>query len=130
MSPPILEVAGKVAGPVILPTTTETVIATTAGLSTPGPGMTVRLLGTSHLTLGAGATGITMRIRRGVDTTGVVVGTADTLAEAASTTVQADVGGEDTPGEVAGQQYVMTAQQVAAAANGSALSGELIAQAF
>ena len=105
----------------------ETVCATMAGVSTDNAGATIVLDGTVDLTTGTGTTAITLRIRRGVDATGVLVGVAEVPPIAASTRGTFAIQAVDQPGEVAGQSYVLTAQQTggtgAGVINSAVLSG-------
>lgn len=112
-----------------LVTVAETVIATLAGISTNQPGQTVALKGQATVQSGGSTTGVTLRIRRdGI--AGAVVGEppADTLFGAAGTIETHDVYAEDSgAGEFSGRTYVLTAQQVGAAANGTVLTASLVA---
>jgi hypothetical protein len=120
----------EVSTDVPLVTTTETVVATLANLSTPNAGAKVILTGKAQVTTGTATTGLTPRIRRGVDITGTVVNEANVeqVEAVAGSTEGVDTMCEDTPGEVAGQSYVLTVQQAAATANGASLSADLSAQ--
>ncbi len=114
---------------VTLTTTTETVVCTLSNVAT-STGQTVRLLASTQVTTGTGATSLTVRLRRGATTAGPLIGAATTIQVTAGNTVAVPIGGEDAPGEVASQPYVLTAQQVAATANGSAVSSEIVALAW
>ncbi len=109
---------------------TETIIATLPGITVASAAPLIRLFGVLRMTTAALTTAVTLRIRRGTAITGALVGTADAVVEAASTLINLSTAGEDSPGEVAGQQYVLTAQATGPAANGSATFAELIAMAF
>jgi hypothetical protein len=113
------------AGPVSLVTTAETVIATLPGLSTHGPDDKIVLEGLASILAGTATTSVQLRIRRGTTAAGAQVGGTATLVLAAAATGTAGIQVDDTPGEVAGQQYVLTAQQVAATGNGSASGASL-----
>lgn len=104
-------------------TTTETVAVTVPGVSTPKPGVRVQVKGTLQVTTGGSTTGLTIRVRRGTAITDTLVGEANVtqVAAAAGSTEELTIMCEDTPGDVAGQSYVVTIQQTAAAANGSIL---------
>lgn len=100
-------------------TTAETIIATIAGVTTPRPGCKVVLFGSTQITIGTNATALTFRWRRGAAITDPLVGEAnvvqiDTAAGSSEDHVHSV---EDTPGEIAGQTYVLTVQQTAATAN-------------
>lgn len=114
---------------VTLTTTTEGSAVTSGGIST-SPGQTVRVLGTAIITTGTGTTTVTLRIRRGSGIAGTNVGTPTAATVTAGNTVTLTFGGEDSPGEVAGQQYSLTAQQAGATANGTVASCELWVQAY
>jgi hypothetical protein len=105
-------------------TTTETVVLTLPAVSTNGPGDTVSIQGIVDMTYGTGTTAVTVRVRRGTGITGTLVGTADPWNVTAGNTSEQTFAVEDTPGEVAGQAYVVTVQQTAATANGSVLHAE------
>lgn len=115
---------------VALTTTSETVIATLAGVTTPRPGMAVRLRGYYRITTGTGTTTVTTRIRRD-SIVGTVVGeaTPETISAAAGGTEAHDLEITDTvAGEIAGATYVLTAQQAGATGNGTAVNSRLEAE--
>lgn len=111
--------------PTALVTTAETVIATSLPISTRSASEQLTLTGWADITAGTGATGVILRIRRGTGTTGTLVSNATTQTLAAGNTLDFDLVVTDTPGEVAGQNYVLTAQQVAATANGNVTAASL-----
>lgn len=106
-----------------LVTTTETVILTISSVDTQRAGQKVQLSGTAQITTGGSTTGLTFRWRRGTAITDTLIGDANTVqvSAAAGSTEEHSHKAEDTPGDVAGQSYVLTVQQVAAAANGACL---------
>lgn len=106
-----------------LPAATETVVAAIAGLSTDGNADRIEVHGWAQCSDAAGVTNLTARVRRGVDTTGVLVGEANPIAAAASQVVQVDIDVIDAPGDVAGQGYVLTVTATGGAS--SAQQGEL-----
>lgn len=110
-------------------TTTETVVATLTGVTVPRPGSKVVLSGMAQVTTGGSTTALTPRIRRGSAITDTLVGeaTPNQVQAAAGSTETVTIDTEDTPGEVHNQTYVLTVQQTAAAANGSALQASLTA---
>lgn len=112
-----------------LVTTAETVVATLSGVSTPRPGIKVVISGWCQVTTGTATTALTPRIRRGTAITDTLVGeaNADQVQAAAGSTENADIMVEDSPGEVAGQSYVLTIQQTAATGNGSCIQASLTA---
>lgn len=105
-------------------TTTETVAATVAGVSTPRANVKVGLKATVQVTTGTNTTALTVRLRRGTAITDTLVGEANPVqvAAAAGSTEECTIMWEDAPGDVAGQSYVVTIQQTAASANGSILA--------
>lgn len=103
-------------------TTTETVALTMPAISTPGAGSQVTMEGELNMTAGTAATAVTVRVRRGTGITGTVVGESNPVTVAAGNTVPLPWQVVDTPGEVAGQAYVVTVQQTAATGNGTVLN--------
>jgi len=111
-----------------LVTTTETVVATVSGVNMPGPGRRINIAGWSQVTAGTGTTGITIRVRRGTDATGTLIGEGNpvTAGVANTQTSELDIETTDTPaGELANQSYVLTVQQVGASANGTMVQAKL-----
>jgi hypothetical protein len=108
-------------------TTAETVAGSVFVAAVPGPGARVRLIGDMTVTTGASTTALTPRWRRGIDATGVLVGEGNPVTAAAATNNDLSFNVTDTPGEVAGQTYVLTVQATAATANGTVLSASGIA---
>lgn len=107
-----------------LTTATEAVIATVPGVNTDGPSQVIRLIGWVTLLTAAGVTGITYRWRRG-SLTGTLVGEANSVNKAATTSYVDVHASDDTPGEVASQAYVLTA--TTAGGNGTAQAVEVVA---
>lgn len=107
-------------------TTTETIIATVTGVTTPRGGCKVQLFGMCQFTTGGSTTAVTLRWRRGATITDPVVGEANaTQIDAAAGSTNDEVYAcEDTPGDVASQTYVLTIQQTAAAADGTCVFSE------
>lgn len=105
----------------------ETVAATLAGVSPDTPGAVVTLDGTLDITSGLTVTAVTIRIRRGVDATGVLVGTPEVPPIAASTRGTFAIQAVDQPGEVVGQSYVLTVQQTGGTSAGTVNSAVLTA---
>lgn len=102
-------------------TTTETVVATVAGLSTRDGEEVVSLTGTVQVTIGTTGSAVTPRLRRGTTAAGTLVGEGNPVSGTAADTVTLTIQADDVPGEVAGQSYVLTVQQTAATADGTAL---------
>ena len=113
--------AKSIAADVTLVTTTETIVLTSDAM--PLPFITGKALIEAILSIipGADVTGVNIRIRRGTLVTSPVVGPVWThgggLGAGAQTTFLAGV--TDFLENVALAQYVVTAQQVAATANGA-----------
>ena len=115
---------------VAITTTVEKVVATLSGVSTPRTGIKIVLTGMAQVTTGGSTTALTVRVRRGTTITDTLVGEANPLqvAAAAGSTETLDIQVEDFPGEVAGQSYVLTVQQTAAAADGACVQASLKAE--
>ena len=131
MSPaPLAAASVTVTAPIVVTAAVETIIATlppfTPGSQTP----LIRLFATIRMATAALTTAVTLRIRRGTTTAGPVVGTSDAVTESASVNINMTTGGEDSPGDVAGVQYILTIQATGPAANGSCTFAELIAMSF
>ncbi len=109
---------------VTLTLATEVVIMTLPGVNTENPSQTVRVFGSVQVTTGVGATTVTLRVRRS-SLTGTLVGEANAITTAASTTFAFPFAVDDTPGEVASLPYVVTG--VAAGVAGTAIQGEAMA---
>lgn len=124
------EYSSQVTADTAVVTTNETIAATVPGVSTPRAGVKIELEGFLQLTTGANTTGITVRVRRGAAITDPVVAEANVeqVEAAAGSTEGHEVFFEDTPGEVAGQTYVLTVQQAAATTNGSVVFARLKAK--
>lgn len=103
-------------------TTTETVLLTFGGMTVSGPDSRIAIFGLVSMTHGTGATAVTMRVRRGTTITGTLVGEANALSVTAGNSSEQNFGVLDSPGEVAGQQYVLTAQFTAATGNSTITS--------
>lgn len=104
-----------------LVTTAETVVATLSGVTTTQPGQTLGFHASATVTSGANTTGLTLRVRQD-SLTGTVIGEAvqDTLEGAAGTVESHQIDHDEAAGgEFGGRTYVLTAQQVAATANGT-----------
>jgi hypothetical protein len=112
---------------VTLTTTTETVVATVSNVGTPRAGCKVILRGWTQITTGTNTTALTVRVRRGTTITDPLVGEAnpEQVEAAAGSTEAIDFAFEESPGELASASYVLTVQQTAASADGTALQSEL-----
>lgn len=105
---------------VTLVTTAETVVATLTVGDDTQEGDQIILEGVCQVTPGTACTSIQTRVRRN-NLTGPQVGQTAQQACSAAAPCNVATQVDDTPGEVAGQQYVLTAQQVAATGNGTAV---------
>lgn len=112
---------------VVLVAADETEIVQLDGISTVDPEEDVLLLAFFVCTTAAATTALTPRIRRGATTAGTLVGEANAVTKAASTTVDGAAYGRDNPGNVASQSYILSLQATGPVANGSVLSAILIA---
>lgn len=103
-------------------TTAETVMASCGGVVTRYAGQTFKLFGHAVITAGSTTTGITMRIRR-LSLTGTLVSdaTAQSVITAAGDTNDYPVSATDSPGEVTGYTYVLTAQQAVGGTGGTSV---------
>lgn len=100
----------------VLPLATETVVATLAGISTLPGGARVLLDGLVLIDAAVGSTTVTVRTRR-TSLTGALVGEAAVVTMTGDITVLTAHHAEDTPGEVSGRTYVLTAEAAGAAAS-------------
>lgn len=112
-SPRVLSTDTVVASPALA---AETIIARLDGISTRGPGGTVILQAKALTVIGVGGTAITYRIRRGTTTADTQVASTASITAAAGSEPNTCFDTIDTPGEVADQPYVLTAQVTAATA--------------
>lgn len=101
--------------------TAETVVAQLPSVSNYGSGNRVQLHGYVNIQPGATTTGLTFRIRRGVDATGLLVSSAinETAGLAAGAAGDYTIDTEESPAEIAGASYVLTVQQAAGTAGGT-----------
>lgn len=103
----------------------ETVCIILPGISV-AVGVGVVLEAAVSFTTGASTTAVTARIRRGITTAGALVGGAFALTIGAAALAALSPQVQDTQQvDLAGQQYCLTLQQTAGAANGSALFASL-----
>lgn len=118
---PDTTVSTEVSSNTTLTTTAETVVATLTGVSTRGPGRKIQLKGHAKITTGGSTTALNLRIRRDSLTgTQVDENNPIQIEAAAGSTEDHDASAEDVPtGEVFNATYVLTAQQTAAAADGT-----------
>lgn len=112
----------------VVVTTTETVLVTVAGVGTDRPDLEVLLSGWCQVTTGASVTSCVLRIRRGVDATGTLIGEGNLCAAAASTADSFDIEVKDVPGE-GSFSYVLTIVQTAATGNGTVTQASIQAAA-
>jgi hypothetical protein len=110
-------------------TTSETVVATLAGLNVDRIQRRVGFGGLVNILVGTGGTSVTVRVRRG-SVSGAVVGVAQGQAVAAGSTYSIAVDALDEPGEVAGATYVLTVAVAAATANSTVNYAHLAAVVY
>lgn len=123
-------VSTEVTANTTITTTAETVVATLSGISTSGPGRTIRLKGQAKITTGGSTTALNLRIRRD-SLTGTVVDESNIvqIEAAAGSTEDHDIAAEDIPsGEVFNATYVLTVQGTGSAADNTCLYAYLEAQ--
>lgn len=113
----------QISGTPAITTSTETVILTTSGISTAQAGESVVIDGAIDVTAGTGTTAVVIKCRRGTTTAGTQVGASETDTLAAGNSEALAFTFQDTPGDVAGQQYVITATQTGGTANGTVNGG-------
>jgi hypothetical protein len=105
---------------VATPTNSEGVIITTAGVSTGSQGDPVVIDWALSLTAGTSTTGVTINVRRGTTTAGTLVYTTGVLTAVAANSYNWSGRAVDVPGNVAGQQYILTVTQQAGTVAGTA----------
>lgn len=94
----------------------ETVVCTLPGVSVRANDP-IDLDASLDLTIGTTGNAVTIRVRRGVDTTGAVVATFGPFTAVAANRNNYSLNASDAlPGDAAGQQYVVTVQVTAATA--------------
>jgi hypothetical protein len=103
----------------VLTSATETAFVTSPGLNLSLDNALVQIYWMVQLNTGAGTTQIQIKLRRGIDITGLQVGANWNNVVTASTNRQLSGCYIDTPGIVAGQQYTVTALQIASAGAGT-----------
>lgn len=109
-----------------LVTVAETVIATLPGVSNQSADGIIRFMGYAVVTGGANTTFVTLRVRR-ASLVGTLIGEGDPATLTGAAIASVPIYAEDTPGEVGGVTYVLTAQLTAASANGSVQIASLLA---
>ena len=97
----------------------ETVVLTTGGIDTTPNQSRVLITGIIAITPGTAATAVVVKVRRGSATTGTEVGTVTSQTGAGGAPRVIPYHVEDAPGEVAGEQYVVTVTETGATANGT-----------
>lgn len=110
-----------------LVTTAEAVVLTTPPLSLAVDNAQVLLFWYANVNTGTSTVGLNGRLRRGTSTTGAMVNIAPGFSVGAGLQTAIPWCYIDSPGVVAGQQYSLTLQQVAATANGTVNDGCLMA---
>lgn len=131
MTQPSLFFASGNAGVVAMVSTTEVVVATLAGVVTPLGPQTIQLHGAAFIKSGSTTTALTLRIRR-ASLTGTLVGdqTPQDIYTAAADSNWYPVNGSDTPGEVTGAVYVLTAQSTGGGTGGTTVTAFLNAVVY
>ena len=104
----------------------ETVVCTLSGLTTRA-GDAVDIEGTLQVLGGTSGTDIRCRVRRGVDTTGALVGNIWRMDATGAINVNFSLNVTDFPPESQGLSYVLTVLNTGAAANGTAVLANLAA---
>jgi hypothetical protein len=102
--------------------TTEGVIATSPAVSTQGAGAKVRLLFSGTIVPGSTQTSVTFKVERGTVAGGTQVGTSQVPVVASGNQIGFSVYVEDIPGDVDGQQYVLTGTQAGGAGNATTVN--------
>lgn len=114
-----------------LATTTETVVLVGPNLQTPKDTSIVVLLATVAVTVGTAGTGITLRVRQGNSISGAQIGQAYAASGlVAGQTVALPILVSAPANFTDYQQWSITAQQVAATANGTVTAATLLAISF
>lgn len=111
-----------------LATAAETVVATLGGVTTDVGGALVIVEGAVAVLLGATGTSFVVRVRRGTTTGGTELAKVTLNALTAAKNYSASIMCQDRQeGEVAGQSYVLTVENVGATTEGEALQADLSA---
>jgi hypothetical protein len=108
----------------------ETVAMTTPPLNPGIDAAVVLLFGMFAATIGATGTQMVCQFRRGTTVAGVAVGRFTSQPVVAASVASVVLLDMDTPGAVAGQQYVMTGQVTGGSANTVPTNGLMIALAL
>jgi hypothetical protein len=114
------------AGATTLPTTSETVAATSPQVTTDNATRTVSIEANLNITTGAGVTALVLRVRKG-SLTGALMGNAQTVTVSAAASYNLSICADDVPGDESEQTYVVTVQQTGASGNGSVNQANLYA---
>lgn len=94
----------------------ETIIAKLSGVSVAGPDSIVKLDAAVNISIGTAGIAVTLRVYRGDATTDTKVYDSGQLVTSAGDEYTLPLATVDTPGEVAGQDYILTAEVASAAA--------------
>lgn len=121
MTAPTRKFRSDVTADTALVSTAETVVGTVAGIYAQTNGPTVFLAALVFVALGADQTSVKLRLRRGTTTGGTLVGELETVDAGVASAKGSPLAirATDSPGEVSGQSYVVTVEQVGGVANGS-----------
>lgn len=104
----------------------ETVVATSAPVTTSGVGSNVRIIADLVLTPGATTTAAVIKVERGTAAGGTQVGATKTVTVVAATPIGIHIDVTDLIGEVAGQQWVITITQTGGSGAGSTAAVSVI----
>src|SRR6266850_2990626 len=104
---------------VTLVTTAETILNTVPAIPVPNVAGLCLIIGWAQVLLGTNATSLTLRLRRGTLVTGALVGVAQLEQGAAGNVVDQIIIATDPLASQDADQYVLTAVQNAATANGN-----------
>lgn len=119
MPPPQVSSYNAVVSGAVINNGVETVIATTKPVSSSFPGCQIAIRFSIEVTVGVGATGVTLRIRRDSLTGTAVFGPAAFPCTASFTNPYTIEQIDSSPGDTASQVWVCTATIVGGAANGT-----------
>lgn len=108
--------------------TGETALATTPGLTTAGA-RTVSIQGQAIIQAPTGTSTLALKIRRGSGTTGANVITPTLVSATANAIAGYSFAWDDSPGEVAGQQYTLTVSPTGAGGAGTAFTCQITIEA-
>lgn len=112
-----------------LVTTAETVAATCDRVKASKQDLRVALFAFALVTLGAGATAATARVRRGTTASGTLLDEGNAVQGTAGNTILVAVLVDDELSGVVGADYVLTIEQTGATGNGTVVQAGILALA-